>query len=341
MRAVVYNETGAADAVLGLRTLPDPVAGPGEVLVRVHASGINPADVKRRAGWNGMQMVHDTVIPHCDGAGVIETVGEGVPSARVGERVWMWNAQGGYGETGRAFGTAAELIALRSEQAVALPDAMSFDAGACLGVPGLTAWLLVLSDGPVEDKTILIQGAAGAVGHMAVQVALHHGATVIAVVSSDEGARHVASAGDVLTINRHTQDVSACVRELTNGTGVDRIVEVDLAANLAVDITCLASHGIIASYSSSSNPAPTLPYYDLANLGATVRFIQGFLLTKQQRTAAQAELTTMVAAGRLKPSIGATFALQDAALAHQRVEARALGQTVLTLFPRDEGSDHE
>ncbi len=129
---------------------PDPVAGPGEVLVRVRASGINPADVKRRAGWNGMQMEHPLVIPHTDGAGEIVDVGQGVERARIGERVWLWNAQGGYGTAGRAFGTAAGLIAIDAGQAVRLPDEMTFAAGACLGVPAMTAFRAVHADGPVE-----------------------------------------------------------------------------------------------------------------------------------------------------------------------------------------------
>ena len=335
MRAAVYHKTGPAAQVLSIMDMPDPVPGVGEVLVRVHVSGINPADVKRRAGWNGMTMVHGQVIPHCDGAGVIEAVGAGIDPLRLGERVWMWNAQGGYGEKGRAFGTAAELIALPSVQAITLPDTLDFDAGACLGVPGLTAWLLALADEPIDGKTLLIQGAAGAVGHMAAQVALHHNARVIAVVSDDNGAAHVQTLGDIPTIDRHTEDVAARVHELSEGQGVDRIIEVDLAANLAVDIACLAPHGVIASYSSSSNPLPTLPYYALADLGAAIRFVQGFRLSPDQRQAALMMLETMARKGTLSPSIGAKFRLSDISLAHERVESHALGQTVLTLIPSD------
>lgn len=335
MRAAVYTQTGPAADVLSITDFPDPIPAEGEVLVRVHASGINPADVKRRAGWNGMQMAHAQVIPHSDGAGVIEAVGLGVDTARIGKRVWMWNAQGGYGEAGRAFGTSAELIALPTEQAVDLADRLGFAAGACLGVPGLTAWLLVLADGPVAGKTLLIQGAAGAVGHMAVQIAVHENARVIAVVSSDAGAKHVADCANVPTLNRHTQDIASCVKDLTDGEGVDRIVEVDLAANLETDIACLAPHGMIASYSCSSDPTPTLPYYALANLGAVIRLVQGFRLTPQQRQAAEKTLTTLAAKGALRPSITAEFSLDDIAQAHDRVTQGAIGQTVLNLMPRD------
>ncbi len=335
MRAATYTRTGSAAEVLSIVEMPDPAPAAGEVLVRVHASGINPADVKRRAGWNGMQMAHPLVIPHCDGAGVIIEAGSGVSRERIGERVWMWNAQGGYGEAGRAHGTAAELIALPSEHAVQLPDAIDFAAGACLGVPGLTAWLLVLADGPVAGKTVLIQGAAGAVGHMATQVAVHHGAHVIAVVSSEAGAALVRQRSCMETVNRHTEDVTERVRSLTGGRGVDRIVEVDLAGNMETDLACLAPHGIVASYSCSSNPLPVLPYYKFADLGAVIRFVQGFRLTAEQRMAANKMLTDLGAAGALTPFIGAEFSFSHIAQAHARVESGALGQTVLSLVKSD------
>lgn len=331
MRAAFYTRTGPAAEVISLGDQPMPSPKKGEVLVRVHASGINPADVKRRAGWNGATMAHPMVIPHCDGAGVIEAVGSGVDTARVGERVWMWNAQGGYGEAGRAFGTAAEYIALPAQQAVTLPDQLDFVKGACLGVPALTAWLAVLGDGPVQDQRVLIQGAAGAVGQVCIQMALAHGAQVIGTVSSREGVAAVEALGDVITCNRHEEDVIAKIMDATNGKGVDRVIEVDLAANLETDIACLAPHGMIASYSCSSNPTPVLPYYALADLGARIRFVQGFRLTPAERATAEHCIETMIRAGQLTPSIGATYPLDEIATAHARVEDGALGQTVLTL----------
>jgi NADPH2:quinone reductase len=335
MRAAFYECTGLAAEVLELGEQPIPMPEFGEVLVQVHASGINPADVKRRMGWNGATMSHPLVIPHSDGAGVIVGVGEGVAPARVGARVWMWNAQGGYGEAGRAFGTAAGYISLPSDQAVELPESLDFFQGACLGVPGLTAWLAVLGDGPVSGKCVLIQGAAGAVGQMCVQVAIAHGAEVFATVSGAEGAKAVAALGDVRTFNRHNQDISVGIAEATSGAGVDRIIEVDLAANLSTDIAYLAPHGMIASYSCSSNPAPTLPYYALADLGARIRFVQGFRLTSSERAEAETAITRLVQSGQLTPQIGACFPLDDIALAHARVESGALGQTVLSLNLED------
>lgn len=333
MRAARYTRTGPAADVLTIGSHPVPAPAAGEVLVRIAASGINPADVKRRAGWNGAQMAHDLVIPHSDGAGTIAAVGGGVDPARIGQRVWLWNAQGGYGTAGRAHGTAAEFIALPQTQALPLADALSFVEGACLGVPAQTAWLAVMGDGPVTGQTVLVQGAAGAVGSMAVQIALAGGAAVLATVSHCEGAAMVQPFGPVRTLDRSREDVVAGVRALTNGRGVDRIIEVDLAANMAADAAMLAPHGTLASFSCSSNPTPILPYYDFANLGATIRFIQGFILPHTLRPQAEAAIADMTARGALRPLIGATYSLEDIALAHARVEARAPGQTVLTLSP--------
>ena len=333
MRAAIYARTGPAADVLTIGLHPVPVPATGEVLVRIAASGINPADVKRRAGWNGAQMAHDLVIPHSDGAGTIEAVGAGVDHARIGQRVWLWNAQGGYGTAGRAHGTAADFIALPQAQAVPLADALSFAEGACLGVPAQTAWLAVMGDGPVTGQTVLVQGAVGAVGSMAVQIALAGGAVVLATVSNAEGAAMVQPLGPAHLIDRNHEDVVARVGALALGRGVDRIIEVDLAANIAADAALLAPHGTIASYSCSSDPTPILPYYDFANLGATIRFIQGFILPPALRPQAEAAIADLTARAALRPLIGATFPLEDIALAHARVEARKLGQTVLTLSP--------
>lgn len=326
MRAAWYERTGPAEKVLQVGDLPDPVAGPGEVLVRVAASGINPADVKRRAGWGGMSMAHPRVIPHCDGAGTIEAVGPGVEARRVGERVWLWNAQGGYGTAGRAFGTAAELIALPSEQAVPLPDALSMEEGACLGVPAVTAHRCVMADGPVEGLTVLVQGGAGAVGHMAVQIARIGGARVIATVSGSESAERVRAAGGN-PVDRKTEDVVARIRELTGDEGIDRIVEVDFAANMLADASLIRPNGWIAAYSSSSNPRPVLDYYKFQSKGANLRFVQGFNLPAEAREAAQAFIAQH--AVDLSICVGLVQGLDEIASAHRGVETGGFGNVVV------------
>jgi NADPH:quinone reductase-like Zn-dependent oxidoreductase len=331
MRAAFYDRTGPAAEVLRLGDLPTPQAGPGEVLVAVHASGINPADTKRRGGWRGMAMEHSRVIPHTDGAGVIVAVGAGVDPARVGERVWLWNAQGGYGEAGRAFGTAADLIAIASDQAVRLADTMSFAEGACLGVPAMTAYRAIHADGAVTGQTILVNGAAGAVGHVAVQLAKAGGARVIGTVGSDAAAEHVRAAGADAVIDRKREDVRARVMDLTEGQGVDRIIEVDFAANCALDAAVLKRNGTVAAYSSSSDPNPVLPYYAFASKGANLRFIQGFLIPEADRRAGERHLRGLAEAGRLTIAVGATFPLAEIARAHDRVEQGGLGNTVVLI----------
>lgn len=329
MRAAYYRRTGPASEVLERGVLPDPSPAAGEVLVRIHASGINPADVKRRAGWGGLTMSHDLIVPHCDGAGVIEAVGAGVSAERIGTRVWLYNAQGSYTGAGRAFGTAAERVAIPQAQAVPLPDAFSLEEGACLGVPAMTAHRCVFADGSVAGRTVLVQGGAGAVGHLAVQMARLGGARVLTTVSHAEGAAHAAAAGADVVIQRHSEEVVARVRELTEGRGVDRIVEVDFAANMATDADLLVENGTLASYSCSSDPRPTLPYYAFASKGLNLRFIQGFNIPPAARNEAIGFVEAH--ANDLQVAIGACISLERIADAHLRVESGGLGNTVVQI----------
>jgi NADPH:quinone reductase-like Zn-dependent oxidoreductase len=266
-------------------------------------------------------------VPHCDGAGVIEAAGAGVDPARIGQRVWIFNAQGGYGTAGRALGTAAERIAIAADQTVPLPDALDFDAGACLGVPAMTAHRCVLADGPVAGLTVLVQGGAGAVGHLAVQVARLAGARVLATVGGPEGAAHARAAGAEAVIDRRREDVPARVAALTAGAGVDRIVEVDFAANAAADAAMLRPNGWLASYSCSSDPRPVLDYYAFARKGLNLRFIQGFNLPAAARDDAIAFVARHAAGLRI--AIGARFPLDRIADAHARVEGGGIGNTVV------------
>jgi len=326
MRAAAYRRTGPAAEVLELIELPDPEPGPGEVLVAVRASGVNPADTKRRAGWRGAAMAHPLIVPHSDGAGEIIAAGPGVDAGRVGSRVWLWKAQGGYDGPGRAFGTAAARIALPAELARPLPAALGFDAGACLGVPFMTAWRAVMGDGPVAGQTILVQGGGGAVGNLAVQIAVSGGARVIATAGSPDTAAIARAAGAAAVVDRHG-DVVAAVMALTGGAGVERVVEVDFAANHAADARMLKADGTLASYSSTSDPTPPLAYYDLGYKGLTVRFVQGGRLPGGMQDEAESWLARHAAGLRLP--IGARFPLAAIAAAHARVEAGAAGQTVV------------
>jgi NADPH2:quinone reductase len=334
MRQAWYTRTGPAREVLRVGDVPEPMAGPGEVLVRIRASGINPSDHKQRAGFGGPIVPNGRVVPHSDGAGVIETVGEGVDDRWKGRRVWVWNARGGafYGfSNGPEVGTASELIALPLEHVAELPNNVDFAEGACLGAPAATAHYAVFADGDVRGRTVLVQGGAGAVGELCVQFAKAGGAFVIATVSSPEKARIARMGGAHHVINYRDEDVAATVRAL-RPDGVDRIVEVDFAANVEVDATIIRQNGTIASYSSPSNREPPLPYYQLQFKAATVRFIQGYTLPPAAQALALKEIAEGAAAGWLRPTLAGLFPLEEIAAAHELVgSGAAVGNVVLTL----------
>lgn len=334
MRQAWYTETGPAREVLRVGDVPEPVAGPGEVLVRIRASGINPSDHKQRAGFAGLIVPNGRVVPHSDGAGVIEAVGEGVDAGWQGRRVWVWNARGGafYGfGNGPEVGTASELIALPLAHVAALPDNVGFAEGACLGAPAATAHYAIFADGDVRDRTVLVQGGAGAVGELCVQFARAGGARVIATVSSSEKAEVARIGGAHHVINYREEDVVATVRSLCPD-GVDRIVEVDFAANVEADAAVIRQNGTIASYSSPSNREPVLPYYRLQFKGATVRFIQGYTLPPAAQALALKEIADGAAAGWLRPTLARLFPLDEIAAAHELVgSGKAVGNVVLTV----------
>jgi NADPH2:quinone reductase len=260
-------------------------------------------------------MVAPRVIPHSDGAGVIDRVGPGVDPARLGERVWIWN-----GQWRRAFGTAATLIALPSEQAVRLPDGTSFEAGACLGIPALTAHRAVTIDGLPEGQSILVAGGAGAVGHYAIQFAKLLGAAqVIATVSSDEKAAHARAAGADEIINYKTEAVPDCVREITGGRGVDRVVEVDIAGNAHLLPKIIGQDGLCVAYGSNS-PQVSFEFGPMIMSGAAVRFFIVYELPAAARERGIADLTRWLEDGLIQHAIGATLPLDRTIEAHELVE---------------------
>lgn len=326
MRAASYDRKGPAAEVLSLGDLARPAPAPGEVLVRVHASGINPSDTKGRGGARGNSaMPFPRIVPHQDGAGVIEAVGDGVPETRIGERVWLYEAQ-----LGRAFGTAAEFTALPAERAVRLPDSASFIEGAALGVPAMTAHRAVFADGPVTGKTVLITGGAGAVGFYAIQFARQGGARVIASVSSEEQAEIAREAGAEIVLDRRDPALAERLREFADG--VDRIVEVAFGANLETSLKVLKPNGVIATYSSDAAPTPELPFWPLVMLDATVRFILVYAMTREAHEEAARAITDALEAGWLKHNIARVLPLERIAEAHELVESgRAGGKIVLEL----------
>jgi NADPH2:quinone reductase len=315
MKAVWYERTGAAPEVLSFGEMPTPVAGQGEVRVRLEASGINPADVGRRAG-SYRAMEFPRVIPNSDGAGIVDQVGDSVTRLQVGQRVWLFNGQ----RNGRAFGTAAEYISLAEPLVTPLPDDVSFADGATLGIPCMTAWCCLFGDGPVAGQTVLVTGGAGAVGHYAVQLAKWGGARVIATVSSPLKAEQTRMAGADLVINYRTEDVVARTMAFTAQRGVDRVIDVDFGGNLAITLKLMAVNSTIALYATNGNRNPVLPMRELMEKCIAVRALVLFALPTSLLAAAQADISRWLAGGTRIHSIAAQFALSETAQAHLAVE---------------------
>ncbi|WP_044008269.1 alcohol dehydrogenase catalytic domain-containing protein [Ketogulonicigenium vulgare] len=324
MRAVGYRRLGPAAEVLHLEIRPIPEApGAGEVIIRLHASGINPHDTKARAGWTGGTPPEDFFIPHSDGAGVVTAVGAGVDLA-IGARVWVFGAPHGAG-------TAADYLRIPAWRVLPLPDALDFAEGASLGVPLLTAWLAVLADGPVMDQVLLVQGGGGAVGEAAVALGVAFGARVVATARSADSAARAAARGALAVRAPDDPALSQFIADMTGGAGVPRVVEVDFGANQTRNLAMLADHGTLASYSATSDKFPTLDYYGFARKGARISFVQGMKLTPAHIVRARADLLPLLAQGQLRPTIAARFALDEAAAAHEMVERGAGGNVVLML----------
>lgn len=326
MRAITYDRFGPAGEVLTLEELPTPRPAPGEVLVRLATSGVNPSDIRARAGGRPgvTEPPFPKIIPHSDGAGTIEAVGEGVSGARVGERVWIWN-----GQWQRAFGTAAEHIALPESQAVRLPDGTSFEEGAVLGIPGLTAVHAVLGGGPVAGRTVLVSGGAGTVGHLAVQVAAASGATVLATARGEAGLAAARAAGAAHVFDYGDADLADRILEATGGTLIDRIVEVEFGKNAETDTRVIAERGTIAAYGSARDMAPTLPFYPLMFKAVTLDLVLVYLLSETEREAAIGNLTDLLERKALDIRISKVLPLEEGARAHDIIAAGERAGSVL------------
>ena len=323
MQAAWYEGFGPASEVLKTGHFDEPEPAPGEVQVQVATSGVNPVDVKRRGGGRG-DMPAARMIPHFDGAGVIAAVGEGVSTEWVGERVWFYEAN-----WGQAQGSAAEFTTVPAERTVPLPENMDFAAGACMGIPALTAHRCVFADGPVSGQTVLVTGGAGSVGSYAVQFAKLAGANVISTVSSDEKAELALSFGAAHTINYRGEDVAARIAALTDGAGVDRIVEVEFGGNLKTSIAALKVNGVIAAYASDAARDPAVPFYELVYKNITVRHVLVFNMPEAAKADAIADIARWSAAGELRHHIGPHFPLDQIALAHQTVESGSMGNVIV------------
>jgi len=329
MRAAVYSKTGPAKEVLSIVDLPRPEPGQGEVRVRIAWSGVNPSDTKSRAGTRSPVLPFAQISPHSDGAGVIDAVGPGVSKDRIGQNVWLWNAA-----WGRAQGTAAEWVVLPEQQAVLLPANVDLAVGALLGIPALTAYHAVGLGSGVAGKRILVAGGAGAVGHYAVQMAKLAGARqVIATVSSEAKGKLASAAGADLVLNYREGNLAQRVLEATDGLGVDRIIEVDFAANVAVDFAMIAVGGDVVVY-GSGQPDIAVPFVPAILKNVNIAFFIVYNLSPEDRKRAIVGLTALLEHGALQHNIAARLPLARIAEAHEMVESgSATGNVVVEVQP--------
>jgi NADPH:quinone reductase len=324
--AAWYDRQGPAAEVLQVGELPLPEPGPGEVRVRIRFSGINPGDTKKRSGWQGTPMSFPRIIPHSDGAGVIDAVGNGVDESRIGQRVWTYGAQ-----SYRPFGTAAELTCVPQRQAVALPDDVSDETGACLGIPGITAHRAVFSDGPVTARTVLVHGVLGSVGSLAAQLARWSGATVIGTVVHGGDLGQVDATAVSYPVALDGTDPAAAIREHAPD-GVDRIVEVDFSDNADLDAAIVANDAVIAAYATRAE-RPELPFWPLLFANVTLRLLGSDDFPPEAKQQAATDLSAAAQAGALRIPIAPPHPLAEIAAAHDHVDKGPRNGRVLVAVP--------
>jgi NADPH:quinone reductase len=323
MKAALYDVYGAARDVLRVEDVARPAPGPGEVLVKVESSGINPTDWKSRSGATP-RPIDGFQIPHHDGAGVIDAVGEGVDPARIGQRVWLWMAA-----AGSRWGTAAEWTVVPERKAVPLPPGVSAELGATLGVPAITAHQCLLADGPIEGKTVLVAGGAGAVGHFAIELGKHAGARVVTTVSGPQKAELAAKAGADLVVNYREPDAADQISSFAGPGGVDHVVELALGANLQLDLAVIARPDArIVCYAAEATD-PVVPVRACMNANVILRFVLLYGVPQEALERAVADITAALEDGALTELPVTRFPLDEIAAAQDAVEAGAVGKVLV------------
>ena len=315
MKAALFNSFGAASDVLQVVECDKPQPGHGEVLVRMHTSGVNPSDTKKRAGAFPHLLDNGPVIPNSDGAGVIEAVGMGVAFSRIGERVWVYQAQ-----FARLHGSAAQYVSIDSSRAITLPDNTSFAQGACLGIPAMTAHRCVFADGPVKGQTIFITGGAGRVGHYAIQWAKQSGAIVITSASNDKSRQECIAAGADCVVDHSDLEMVSQVLNFTKGAKVDRVIDAEFGANLSNTLDLLRVGGTIASYSSTVVSEPVLPFKQMMFMDITIRLIIVYAMPEAAKQAAIVDITEALHKNSLQHRVTSRYPLEKIAQANDYLE---------------------
>lgn len=315
MRATWFDTFGPADTCIQMGELPMPSPLAGEVLIRLETSGVNPSDVKKRAGSFPNLLDGGLVIPHSDGAGIIEAVGEDVNQSRVGERVWVYQAQ-----FGRRFGTGAEYVAIDRNRAPLLPENTDFNIGACLGIPAMTAHRCVFADGPVKGQRLLITGGAGRVGYYAIQWAKSAGATVITTASNEADKSTCEALGADLIVNHRDGDWAEQILHLSKGQQVDRVIDVEFGQNLPQILKLIRTSGTIATYSSTVVQQPQLPFLEIMYKDLMLRFVIVYAMPEAAKQAAITDINAALEKEALQHRIAAICPLKQTAAAHELVE---------------------
>jgi NADPH2:quinone reductase len=323
MRAAVYDRYGPAREVLRVAEIERPEPAAGEVRVRMRVSGVNPTDWKARSGSPGAVPPFPYLVPNQDGAGEIDAVGAGVDSGRVGQRVWVY-----FAAQNRQHGTAAQWVCLPERQSVTLPDSAPYGLGASLGIPALTALHCLVADGPIAGRTVLVAGGAGAVGHFAIELGRRAGARVITTVSSEEKAALARAAGAQTIVNYRTEDAATAILAAAPG-GVDRVIEVAPAANIALDVAVAAEHATVVAYASDGDL--TTPVRPLMQGNLTLRFVLVYDIPGEALERAVAGVSEALAAGDLTELPARRFPLDDIAAAHEAVERNAVGKVLVDI----------
>ena len=327
MRAVCFEAFGAAGDVLREVELPRPEPEPGEVLVRLQTTGVNPSDVKKRAGAFPDLLADGPVIPHSDGAGFIEAVGEGVPASRVGQRVFVYQAQ-----HGRGAGTGAQYVSIASHRAPDLPDSASFEVGACIGIPIMTAHRCVTADGDVRGAWILVTGGAGRVGYYAIQWARRFGARVAATAGNPADRELCLAAGAEYVFDHHQPGWGAALRSQC-GQPMDRVIDVEFGANLPEVIDCIATGGVIATYASTRVPEPAIPFRTLMFMDLTIRMVIVYDMPEDAKMHAIEDTQEALAGGQLAHRVAEVLPFSAMARAHELVEAGRTGGCIVVTLP--------
>ncbi len=324
MHAAWFEKFGAANEVLTLGEIAKPEAAAGEVLIRMKTTGVNPSDVKKRAGAFPDLLDAGLVVPHSDGAGVIESVGEGVSPQRVGERVWVYQAQ-----FGRRFGSAAQYLAIDASRAAILPETTSFEVGACLGIPVMTSHRCVFLDGPVKGLTVLITGGAGRVGYYAIQWAKQAGARVITTASNDIDKGICESIGASFVANHRQENWAEAVMSYTGGQKIDRVIDVEFGANLPEVLKLIGTGGAIATYSSTQVKEPKLPFLQMMYLNLSLHLVIVYAMPEEAKQAAIIDINNKLSNDELQHRVAHVLDFEDIVRSHELIEQGGFGGCVV------------